>query len=88
MSKLSSDSRRLFLTQAGLAGVAPALVDVQENRPTWRRPKVVITTATRKTNKHGLYEEGREPEDCVLQPDVPRGPSVYRTCRTRAVRRN
>ena len=88
MSKLSSDSRRLFLTQAGLAGVAPTAVDLQENRPTWRQPKVMVATAARKTNQHKLYKEERDSEDRMLQSGVPRDPSVYRTCRTRAARRD
>lgn len=56
MSKLSSDSRRLFLTQAGLAGVARTAVDLPKDRPAQRLPRVIVARATTKTNKQRQYK--------------------------------
>ncbi len=46
MSKLSSDSRRLFLTQAGLAGIALTAIRLPRVRKGQRLPRVLVTRAT------------------------------------------
>ena len=46
MSELSSDSRRLFLTQAGLAGVALKTAGLPKVRKTQRLPTVLVARAT------------------------------------------
>lgn len=51
MSELSSDSRRLFLTQAGLAGVALKTAGLPKSRKAQRLPRVLVARATPATTK-------------------------------------
>ena len=51
MSELSSDSRRLFLTQAGLAGVALKTAGLPKVRKAQRLPTVLVARATPATTK-------------------------------------
>ncbi len=56
MSKLSSDSRRLFLTQAGLAGVARTTVHLPKDRSAQRLQRLIVAGAIRKTKKQRQYK--------------------------------
>jgi hypothetical protein len=61
MSELSSDSRRRFLTQAGLAGVAMTTPGLPKARKAQRLPRVLVARATPGTTKsNSQNKEGEE----------------------------